>query len=134
MSSCVAEGLYCPLTFDGLSCWNYTLAGETAILPCPYFVAGFDSQRKCTVRYLHKADIFTSLLFYFHGDHICSVTVQFIPALQESNQLTVFSRVLLEELIVTKSGNIPPFHSLTPWHYSPDGRKPPFTEPKGPLV
>ncbi|KDR11499.1 Calcitonin receptor, partial [Zootermopsis nevadensis] len=37
--------LYCPLTFDGLSCWNYTVAGETAILPCPYFVAGFDPRR-----------------------------------------------------------------------------------------
>jgi hypothetical protein len=52
---CVAEGLYCPLTFDGLSCWNYTLAGETAILPCPYFVAGFDPRRKCAVRYFYKA-------------------------------------------------------------------------------
>ncbi|KAJ4444864.1 hypothetical protein ANN_06661 [Periplaneta americana] len=39
------EGLHCPLTFDGLSCWNYTLAGETAVLPCPYFVAGFDPRR-----------------------------------------------------------------------------------------
>ncbi|XP_033610704.1 calcitonin gene-related peptide type 1 receptor [Cryptotermes secundus] len=39
------EGLYCPLTFDGLSCWNYTLAGETAVLPCPYFVTGFDPRR-----------------------------------------------------------------------------------------
>ena len=40
------EGLHCPLTFDGLSCWNYTPAGETAYLPCPYFMAGFDPRRK----------------------------------------------------------------------------------------
>ncbi|PSN32019.1 hypothetical protein C0J52_18111 [Blattella germanica] len=39
------EGLYCPIKFDGLSCWNYTSAGETAYLPCPYFVAGFDPRR-----------------------------------------------------------------------------------------
>ncbi|GFG35483.1 hypothetical protein Cfor_00121, partial [Coptotermes formosanus] len=39
------EGVYCPLTFDGLSCWNHTPAGQTAFLPCPYFVAGFDNRR-----------------------------------------------------------------------------------------
>ena len=53
-SHSVAEGVYCPLTFDGLSCWNYTPAGETAFLPCPYFIAGFDTRRKCTARCCYK--------------------------------------------------------------------------------
>jgi len=53
-SNSVAEGVYCPLTFDGLSCWNYTPAGDTAFLPCPYFIAGFDSRRKCTARCCYK--------------------------------------------------------------------------------
>jgi len=50
----VAEGVYCPLTFDGFSCWNYTPAGDTAYLPCPYFITGFDTRRKCIVRCCYK--------------------------------------------------------------------------------
>jgi hypothetical protein len=50
----VAEGVYCPLTFDGLSCWNYTPAGDTAFLPCPYFIAGFDTRRKFTAKCYYK--------------------------------------------------------------------------------
>jgi hypothetical protein len=63
--SFVAEGLYCPLTFDGLSCWNYTLAGETAHQPCPYFVAGFDPQRKYTARYFYMTETFMNPLIIF---------------------------------------------------------------------
>ncbi|XP_026681142.1 calcitonin gene-related peptide type 1 receptor-like [Diaphorina citri] len=37
--------LYCPTMFDGWSCWNATLAGETARTPCPNFIVGFDSRR-----------------------------------------------------------------------------------------
>jgi hypothetical protein len=51
VTTCVSEGLYCPLTFDGLSCWNYTLPGETAVLHCPHFVTGFDPRRKCSARH-----------------------------------------------------------------------------------
>jgi hypothetical protein len=50
----VAEGVYCPLIFDGLSCWNYTPAGDTAFLPCPYFMAGFDPRRKSTAICCYK--------------------------------------------------------------------------------
>ncbi|KAG8232509.1 hypothetical protein J437_LFUL011611 [Ladona fulva] len=37
--------LYCPITFDGWSCWNQTKAGETAHIPCPHFITGFDPNR-----------------------------------------------------------------------------------------
>ncbi|XP_066986400.1 calcitonin gene-related peptide type 1 receptor-like [Macrobrachium rosenbergii] len=37
--------LFCPRTFDGWSCWNDTLAGDTAYSPCPYFITGFDHTR-----------------------------------------------------------------------------------------
>ncbi|XP_042209098.1 calcitonin gene-related peptide type 1 receptor-like [Homarus americanus] len=37
--------VFCPRTFDGWSCWNDTLAGNTAYSPCPYFITGFDHTR-----------------------------------------------------------------------------------------
>ncbi|XP_046396658.1 calcitonin gene-related peptide type 1 receptor-like [Ischnura elegans] len=36
---------YCPTYFDGWTCWNQTKAGETAFMPCPYFLVGFDPNR-----------------------------------------------------------------------------------------
>ncbi|XP_041367456.1 calcitonin receptor-like [Gigantopelta aegis] len=30
--------LYCNATFDGWGCWNYTLAGTTAFIPCPSYL------------------------------------------------------------------------------------------------
>lgn len=41
-----ADGLFCPRVFDGWSCWNYTRAGDTAFVQCPYFVPGMDSRRE----------------------------------------------------------------------------------------
>ena len=38
--------LYCPMTFDGWTCWNATRAGELAFHTCPPFVVGFDPSRK----------------------------------------------------------------------------------------
>ncbi|CAB3372772.1 Hypothetical predicted protein [Cloeon dipterum] len=42
----------CPMTFDGWSCWDYTLPGITAVSTCPKYITGFDSTRfalrKCT--------------------------------------------------------------------------------------
>ncbi|GFR12928.1 calcitonin receptor [Trichonephila clavata] len=37
--------LYCPRTFDGWGCWNDTLAGKTAYIPCPQFITGFLPER-----------------------------------------------------------------------------------------
>ncbi|XP_055936411.1 calcitonin gene-related peptide type 1 receptor-like isoform X1 [Argiope bruennichi] len=37
--------LYCPRTFDGWGCWNDTLAGKTAYIPCPRFITGFLPER-----------------------------------------------------------------------------------------
>lgn len=43
----VGENLtMCPRTWDGWSCWNDTLPGETVYAPCPNFVAGFLHSRK----------------------------------------------------------------------------------------
>uniref|UniRef100_A0A1B6DAB7 Calcitonin receptor n=1 Tax=Clastoptera arizonana TaxID=38151 RepID=A0A1B6DAB7_9HEMI len=39
------EGLYCEGTYDGWSCWQDTLAGSTARVPCPEFITGFDPNR-----------------------------------------------------------------------------------------
>ncbi|CAH0393747.1 unnamed protein product [Bemisia tabaci] len=37
---------YCKTAFDGWSCWNVTLAGETSFVPCPSFITGFDPKRR----------------------------------------------------------------------------------------
>ncbi|XP_025158206.1 calcitonin gene-related peptide type 1 receptor isoform X1 [Harpegnathos saltator] len=34
---------YCPLTFDGWSCWPNTPAGSTVYTRCPNFITGFDA-------------------------------------------------------------------------------------------
>ncbi|CAG9781984.1 unnamed protein product [Diatraea saccharalis] len=39
------DGVWCPRTFDGFSCWDETPAGFTTYQPCPEFVIGFDSKR-----------------------------------------------------------------------------------------
>lgn len=39
------ESVYCPVTFDGFTCWNATSAGDTAQAPCPNFVVGWDGNR-----------------------------------------------------------------------------------------
>ncbi|XP_059488895.1 calcitonin gene-related peptide type 1 receptor-like isoform X2 [Neocloeon triangulifer] len=42
----------CPMTFDGWSCWDFTLPGDTAFASCPKYMTGFDPTRfafrKCT--------------------------------------------------------------------------------------
>lgn len=34
--------VYCPSKFDGFGCWNYTVAGKQAIIPCPEHLPGFN--------------------------------------------------------------------------------------------
>ncbi|XP_074659137.1 calcitonin gene-related peptide type 1 receptor-like [Tubulanus polymorphus] len=45
--------LYCNATWDSWGCWNYTLAGTTAHIPCPEIIEGFDPNLKaskiCTI-------------------------------------------------------------------------------------
>ncbi|GBN16326.1 Calcitonin gene-related peptide type 1 receptor, partial [Araneus ventricosus] len=41
----ISTELYCPRTFDGWGCWNDTLAGKTAYIPCPRFITGFLPER-----------------------------------------------------------------------------------------
>lgn len=38
--------LYCESVWDRWGCWNYTLAGSRAFIPCPSYIEGFDSRRK----------------------------------------------------------------------------------------
>ncbi|XP_066600877.1 vasoactive intestinal polypeptide receptor 2-like [Prorops nasuta] len=33
---------WCPETWDEIMCWPSTEANQTAVLPCPYYIAGFD--------------------------------------------------------------------------------------------
>lgn len=40
------DGVECPREFDGWTCINATISGNTAQFPCPYFVLGFDPKRK----------------------------------------------------------------------------------------
>ncbi|XP_041478636.1 calcitonin gene-related peptide type 1 receptor-like isoform X2 [Lytechinus variegatus] len=42
------DGVYCNLTFDYFDCWNYTLAGEVAVQPCPWWIPSSDSERNAT--------------------------------------------------------------------------------------
>ncbi|XP_066998977.1 calcitonin receptor [Anabrus simplex] len=39
------ESRYCPIAFDGWTCWDYTPAGTVAYNPCPFFIVGFDPRR-----------------------------------------------------------------------------------------
>jgi hypothetical protein len=39
------KGLYCPRMFDGWGCFNDTLAGQVAYIPCPDFIPGFSSEK-----------------------------------------------------------------------------------------
>lgn len=32
----------CQMLFDGWSCWDYTLPGDTAFSSCPKYITGFD--------------------------------------------------------------------------------------------
>ncbi|XKL65234.1 hypothetical protein PGB90_008654 [Kerria lacca] len=39
------SNVYCPLVFDGWTCWNTTPAGTTSVNQCPNFITGFDPHR-----------------------------------------------------------------------------------------
>ncbi|ESO99811.1 hypothetical protein LOTGIDRAFT_238709 [Lottia gigantea] len=45
------DGLYCDMVFDGVMCWDYTPAGQSAVQSCPSYVSGFNTRasakRKC---------------------------------------------------------------------------------------
>ncbi|XP_043229059.1 calcitonin gene-related peptide type 1 receptor-like isoform X2 [Amphibalanus amphitrite] len=41
-----ADEEYCPRVFDGWSCFNYTKAGETQSVTCPYFVIGMNAKHE----------------------------------------------------------------------------------------
>ncbi|XP_025152905.1 calcitonin receptor-like isoform X2 [Harpegnathos saltator] len=42
MNTTLPLELYCPLTFNGWSCWPNTPAGSTVYAPCPNFITCFD--------------------------------------------------------------------------------------------
>lgn len=35
---------WCPQTWDEILCWPETAPNELAILPCPHYIAGFDTR------------------------------------------------------------------------------------------
>lgn len=43
----------CPREFDGWTCINATPAGSVAQFPCPFFVIGFDPNRKSKETFDH---------------------------------------------------------------------------------
>ncbi len=59
----IAEGLYCPRTFDGWGCFNDTLAGQVAYIPCPDFVPGFTSKSK----FCYSCSKFNNLKYTFRA-------------------------------------------------------------------
>ncbi|XP_046396913.1 parathyroid hormone/parathyroid hormone-related peptide receptor-like [Ischnura elegans] len=49
----------CPRVWDGIVCWAEADPGETAVLPCPDYVAGFDTSAFATRRCLESGDWFS---------------------------------------------------------------------------
>ena len=39
-------GLYCNITWDGISCWPATKAGTVAVKPCPDYINRLDPTGK----------------------------------------------------------------------------------------
>nr|XP_054766973.1 calcitonin gene-related peptide type 1 receptor-like [Lytechinus pictus] len=54
------DGVYCNLTFDRFDCWNYTLAGEVAVQPCPWWIPSSDSERNATKICMPNGEWFVS--------------------------------------------------------------------------
>jgi hypothetical protein len=115
----VAEGVYCPLTFDGLSCWNYTAAGDTAFLPCPYFIAGFDTRRKCRARCCYKRPV-TVYLGTSAGHVTCSMGQSAVCYVEQSRDdaLMIFiTSYKIRSVIITvasaTTGLYPEYSELT---------------------
>ncbi|XP_033104152.1 calcitonin receptor-like isoform X2 [Anneissia japonica] len=44
----IGDAEYCPFTFDGWKCWNYTKSGTTAVLNCPSYVPSSNKERFAT--------------------------------------------------------------------------------------
>ncbi|XP_046396950.1 vasoactive intestinal polypeptide receptor 2-like [Ischnura elegans] len=48
----------CPPVWDGILCWPRAQAGETAILPCPDYIVGFDATANASRRCLESGEWF----------------------------------------------------------------------------